>query len=103
MTTEKAQADFDMLITQNCFKLAGYATDTGNPIYHRIWTKQVQIAWQGEQTDKLEIRIYLSYGIPLVSVKRNERLERRLLRSYSSPKRAMNAIREIVRCAGFEM
>ncbi len=103
MTTEKAQADFDMLITKNGFKLAGYATDTGNPIYHRIWTKQVQVAWQDEQTDKLEIRIYLSYGIPLVAVKRNDRLERGLLRSYSSPKRAMNAIREIVRCAGFEM
>ncbi len=103
MTTEKAQADFDMLIAKNGFTLAGYATDTGNPIYHRIWTKQVQVAWHGEQTDKLEIRIYLSYGIPLVAVKRNDRLERGLLRSYISPKRAMNAIREIVRCAGFEM
>ena len=26
----------------------------------------------------------------------------KFMRDYSSPKRAMNAIREIVRCAGFE-
>ncbi len=103
MTKEQAQADFDMLIAKNGFALAGYATDTGNPIYNRIWTKQVEVAWQGEQTDKLEVRIYLSYGVPLVAVKHNDRLERGLLRDYSSPKRAMNAIREIVRCAGFEM
>jgi hypothetical protein len=35
-------------------------------------------------------------------VKRNGREDPKFIRDYSSPKRAMNAIREIVRCAGFE-
>lgn len=103
MTIEKAQKDFNELIERNGFTLAGHTSDTGNPIYHRVWTKQVEVAWHGVQTDKLEIRIYLSYGIPLVAVKRNDRLERGLLRDYTSPRRAMNAIREIVRSSGFEM
>ncbi len=94
MTIEKAQADFDNVIVKNGFALAGYATDTGNPIYNRVWRNE---------RETLEIRIYLSYGIPLVSVKRNGELERGLMRDYSSPKRAINAIRGIVRCAGFEM
>lgn len=93
MTTEQAQTDFDKLITENSFALVGHAADTGNPIYQRTWKKREK---------ELEIRIRLSFGYPLVSVKRNGKLERNLIRDYSSPKRAMNAIREIVRCAGFE-
>ena len=34
--------------------------------------------------------------------KRNGKQDPKFMRDYSSPKRAMNAIREIVRCAGFE-
>lgn len=49
MTLEKAQKDFDELIEKNGFTLAGHTSDTGNPIYHKIWTKQVQVAWHGEQ------------------------------------------------------
>jgi hypothetical protein len=47
MTIEKAQKDFDKLITENGFILAGHTTDTGNPIYHRVWKKQVQVVWRG--------------------------------------------------------
>ena len=101
MTLEKAQEDFNELIAKNGFTLAGQ-TNEGNPIYHKIWTKKVQVAWYGEQEDTLEIRIMLSYTYPLVVVKRNGKQEPRFMRDYSSPKRAMNAIREIVRCAGFE-
>ena len=50
----------------------------------------------------LEIKISMSYGIPLVRIVRDGRRED-TLRDYSSPKRAFNAIGEIVRCAGFEM
>ena len=101
MTKEKAQKDFDMLIEKNGFTYAA-TTDLGHQIYHRIWTKKVQVAWQGEQDDTLEVRITLSYGYPLVTVKRNGKLDTKFIRDYSSPKRAMNAIREIVRWAGFE-
>lgn len=44
----------------------------------------------------------MSYGIPLVRIVRDGRREDKP-RDYSSPKRAFNAIGEIVRCAGFEM
>ena len=73
MTIENAQKDFDELIAKNSFTLAGYTSDTGNPIYHRVWKRTVQVAWQGEQEDTLEVRILLSYGYPLVVVKRNGR------------------------------
>lgn len=102
MTIEKAQKDFDELIAKNGFALAGYISDTGNPIYHRVWKRTVQVAWQGEQEDTLEVRILLSHGYPLVVVKRNGRQDPKFIWDYSSPKRAMNAIREIVRFAGFE-
>lgn len=101
MTLEKAQRDFDELIEKYGFTEAA-KTNEGNPIYHKIWTKQVQVAWHGEQQDTLENRILLSFGYPLVVVKRNGKQEPRFMRDYSSPKRAMNAIKEIVRCAGFD-
>lgn len=103
MTAEKAQKDFDKLTEENGFATAGYTSDTGNPIYHRVWKRTVQVAWHGEQEDTLEIRILLSYGYPLVSIKRNGRQDLKFIRDYTSPKRAFNAIREIVRWAGFEM
>lgn len=102
MTIEKAQAEFNKLIAENGFTIAGYTSDTNNPIYHREWTKKVQVAWYGEQDDTLELRIILSYGVPLVVVKRNGRQDPKFMRDYSSPKRAFNAMREIARCAGFE-
>ena len=102
MTTEQAQKDFDKLIAENGFTIAGYTSDTNSPICQKVWTNAVQVAWYSEQDSTLEIRIRLSFGYPLVSVKRNGKLESNLIRDYSSPKRAMNAIREIVRCAGFE-
>jgi len=101
MTIEKAQKDFNKLIDENDFVLAGFVSDPPRPIYQRTWKKKVQVAWHGEMEETLEIRITLSYTYPLVSIKRNGRQDG-LLRDYSSPKRAMNAIREIVRCAGFE-
>lgn len=102
MTIEQAQKDFDKLIAENGFALAGYTGDTGNPIYHREWVRKVQVVWQGEQEDTLEVRIMLSYGYPLVTIKRNGRSDPKFIRDYSSPKRAMNAICEIIRFAGFE-
>lgn len=101
MTIEKAQKDFDELIAKNSFTYVT-TTDLGHSIYHREWKRKVQVAWYGEQDDTLEVRITLSYGYPLVVVKRNGKQDPKFMRDYSSPKRAMNAIREIVRFAGFE-
>lgn len=103
MKIEQAQRDFDELIVKNGFTIAGHTSDTGTPIYHRVWKKAVHVAWYGEQEETLEVRILLSYGYPLVTIKRNGRQDPKFIRDYSSPKRAFNAIREIVRFAGFEM
>ena len=45
MTIEQAQIDFDELIAKNGFTLAGHTSDTGNPIYHRVWKKTLQVVW----------------------------------------------------------
>ena len=62
MTTGQAQKDFDRLIAENGFSLTRHASDVGNPIYQRTWKKQ---------ENELEIRIRLSFGYPMVSVKLN--------------------------------
>jgi len=102
MTIEQAKREFDELIVKNGFAIAGSMSDTGTPIFHRVWEKTVQVAWHGEREETLEARILLSYGYPLVTIKRNGRHDPKFIRDYSSPKRAMNAIREIVKFAGFE-
>lgn len=56
MAIEKAQKDFDELIAKNGFTLAGYTIDTGNPIYHRVWKRMVQVAW------RVTRRIHSKYG-----------------------------------------
>ena len=56
MTIEQAQRDFDELIAKNGFTLAGHTSDTGNPIYHRVWKKTLQVAWYGEQEETLEAK-----------------------------------------------
>ena len=101
MTIEKIRKDFDQLIAENGFTHTA-TTDLGHNIYHREWHRKVQVAWYGETDDTLEVRITLSYGYPLVVVKRNGKDDPKFIRDYSSPKRAMNAIREIVRYSGFE-
>ena len=102
MTIEKANKDFNQLIEKNGFTNTGAMTPTGCEVYSREWNCKVQVAWYGESTDTLVIKIWISYGIPMVWVIRNGRIED-CIRDYSSPKWAMNAIAEIVRYAGFEM
>lgn len=51
MTIEQAQIDFDELIAKNGFTLAGHTSDTGTPLYHRVWKKTEQVAWHGEQEE----------------------------------------------------
>ncbi len=93
MTTEKAQRDFMELITKNGFTEAAKTTDTQNTVYHRVWMRE---------GDTLEIRMILCGTAVLETVRRNGRDDPKFIRDYSSPKRAMKAIREIARFAGFE-
>jgi hypothetical protein len=102
MNVEKARQDFDELVATYGFTEAAKTTDTQNTVYHRLWKRQVQVAWYGEQEDVLEIRIMFCGGAVLASVRRNGHDDPRFIRDYTSPKRAFNAMREIVRNAGFE-
>ena len=102
MTLEKATKDMQALVAQHGFNYEGELTYDGRQIFTRRWMKKVDVVWYGERECTLEIKLSMSYGIPLVRIIRNGRRED-TLRDYSSPKRAFNAISEIVRCAGFEM
>ena len=46
MTLDKAQKDFMELIEKNGFTEAAKTTDTQNTVYHREWTREVEVAWQ---------------------------------------------------------
>jgi hypothetical protein len=102
MTNEKATKDLQALIAQHGFTYEGEQTYDGREIYTRRWTKTSQVVWYGERESTLEIKISMNYGIPKVRIIRNGRRDDKV-RDYSSPKRAFNAIGEIVRCAGYEM
>lgn len=102
MTQEKANTDFEKLISENGFADTGVKSYDANTVYSRKWSREVEVVWNGKSEDVLEIKIWISYGIPMVWVIRNGRIEGKV-RDYSSPKRAMNAIGEIVRCAGHTM
>ena len=115
MTLEKATKDMQALVAQHGFNYEGELTYDGRQIFTRRWTKKTQVVWYGESESILVTPYILPHiskmteeeknqlgGIPLVRIVRDGRREDKP-RDYSSPKRAFNAIGEIVRCAGFEM
>ena len=92
MMIEKAQRDFNQVIMRNGFTEAGYTRDTNKIICHREWR---------EDDATLEVRMMFSGTYTLVSVKHNGKADPKFIRDYSSPKRAMRAIRTMVLNAGF--
>ena len=92
MTIEKVQREFNDIITKNGFTEAARTTDTHNIVYHRVWNND---------NDTLEVRIMLSYIYTLVSIRRNGKEDPKFIRDYSSPKRALSAIRAVALNAGF--
>lgn len=79
---------------KNGFIIKGYTSDTGIPIYHRVWRNGGK---------KLEVRMILSGTYTLVTVKKNGKIAGDIIRDYSSPKRAFNTIRTIIQNTGFDM
>ena len=79
----------------------GKTTYDGGFIYEREWRKTTDLAWYGEKESTYRIEGYESYGTPIIRLYENDRPLG--MRDYSSPKRAINAIREILRCAGYTM
>jgi len=99
-TTEQKQAEFETLMAENGFITDGLETYDGRPIYHRKWIKEVEAIWYGKQESHFEIWVDSKYGMPMAQIYKNGRLEGR--RNYSSPKRAINALKDITSWAGFE-
>ena len=96
-----ASISFAELMQQNGFQHLGKTTYDGRFIYEREWRKTTDLAWYGEKESTYRIEGYESYGTPIIRLYENDRPLG--MRDYSSPKRAINAIREILRCAGYTM
>lgn len=99
-TTEQLNTEFTALMAENGFTPTGETLYDGRTIYSRIFTKEVDVVWYGKQERSLELKATVSYGIPDLRIYKDGVLDSH--RDYSSPKRAVNAMREIVRIAGYE-
>ena len=100
-TAEMKQAAFVELMHDNGFQYLGATACDGQFIYERTWRHTVPVAFYGEQERTYRIAAYISFGVPIIQLFEDGRHTG--TRDYSSPKRAMNAIKEIIRCAGYAM
>lgn len=96
---QKTRDEFFHIMADNGFESTGTADYDGNVIFAREWTRSCQVVWYGERTSSYRVTARISFGTPIIQLYENGRPLGQ--RDYSSPKRAMNAIREIVRCAGY--
>lgn len=100
-TAKTKQAAFGELMRENGFQYLGATTYDGNFMYERTWRQTSDVAFYGPMESSYKVVAYISYGTPIIQLFQNGRALG--TRDYSSPKRALNAIREIIRCAGYEM
>lgn len=100
-TVETKKAAFEALMLENNFERTGETALGGEPIYARTWKRVSKVAFYGDMDSSFHITAYESFGIPVIQTFDNGR--RTSTRDYSSPKRAMNAIKEIIRFAGYAM
>lgn len=100
-TIQQKQAAFEELMRENGFQYLGATTYDGHFMYERTWRRTSPVAFYGDMESSYKVVAYISYGVPIVQLFDNGRALG--TRDYSSPKRAMNAIKEIIRCAGYAM
>ena len=96
---QQTRDEFFHLMADNGFESTGTADYDGNVIFAREWTRTCQMAWYSEHASTYRVTARISFGKPLIQLYENGRPLGQ--RDYSSPRRAMNAIREIIRCAGY--
>lgn len=94
------KATFTEIMQQNGFQYTGKTSYDGQFIYGREWRKTSNVLWYGEMESSFRIEAYESYGYPMVSLYENGRQID--FRNYSSPKRCINALREILKIRGYE-
>jgi hypothetical protein len=99
-TVEQKNEEFTKLMAENGFTANGEKTYDGRTIYSRVWTKEGEVLWYGKRESRFEIKVEEAYGIPCIWIYKDGRKTDR--RDYSTPKRAINAMREIVNYARFE-
>ena len=94
------KSNFPEIMKQHGFQYTGKTSYDGQFIYGREWRKTSTVLWYGEMESSFRIEAYESYGFPMVYLYENGRLIDR--RDYSSPKRCINALREILKIRGYE-
>lgn len=94
------KATFTEIMQQNGFQYTGKNSYDGNFIFGREWRKTENVLWHGEMESSFRIEAYESYGYPMVTLYENGRQIDR--RDYSSPKRCINALREILKIRGYD-
>ena len=94
------KTSFAEIMQQNGFQYTGKTSNDGQFIYGREWRKTANVLWYGEMESSFRIEAYESYGYPMVTLYENGRQIDR--RDYSSPKRCINALREILKIRGYE-
>ena len=99
--TKTKQAAFEELMRENGFQYLGATTYDGNFMYERTWRHTSDVALYGPMESTYKVVAYIAYGTPVIQLFQNGRALG--TRDYSSPRRALNAIREILRCAGHEL
>jgi hypothetical protein len=99
-TPAQQKAEFFRLLPQNGFIINNEALQADPPVYTRHWSKQVEVLWHGTCESTMEIRACIQWGDPCIKIFMDGRFKDS--RSYTSPKRCINAIREIVSFAGFD-
>ena len=100
-TIQQKQAAFVELMREHGFQYFGATACDGSFMYERTWRHTSPVAFYGPTESTYKVVAYISYGTPVIQLFDNGRAIG--TRDYSSPKRAVNAIKEIVRCAGYEL
>ena len=88
------------IMQQNGFQYTGMTSYDGNFIFVREWRKVANVLWYGEMESNFRIEAYESCGYPMVILYEDGCMIDR--RDYSSPKRCINALREILKIRGYE-
>lgn len=99
-TVEQLTKEFAEIMAANGFEATNETDYAGNILYSRRWERTDDVLWHGPYHTTYEIVASISYGYPMIRMYEDGRQIDR--RDYSSPKRALNAMKEIIRCAGYE-
>ena len=99
-TVEQLTKEFTEIMKANGFEATNETDYAGNILYSRRWQRTAEVFMYGTTRHEYEIVASISDGYPMIRMYEDGRQIDR--RDYSSPKRALNAMKEIIRCAGYE-